>query len=85
MLAEADTFRAQDDAARAVVDARNALHEMALFLSSIMRDPKATTAFTKEERGGLREALAATVEWMEEGSKVREGVSVIERGESDCD
>jgi L1 cell adhesion molecule like protein len=67
MVKEADEFKDKDDAAKAVIEARNELERYVYSVKGSLDREDLKDKFTEEERTKVKEAADAVGQWLEEG------------------
>merc|ERR1712217_991532 len=67
MVKEAEDFKQQDDAQRAIVDARNELERYIYSVQGTLDKEELKDKITEEERAKVKEAADAVQKWLDEG------------------
>ncbi|EFA86375.1 heat shock protein [Heterostelium album PN500] len=65
MVKEAEQFKAQDEAQRHKVDAKNKLENYAYTIKSTIKDDKVASKLSEEEKSSIETAAEETIKWLE--------------------
>jgi len=65
MVADADQYRVEDEAASQRIKSRNALETYTYALRTTVQEAKLTEKVTAEEKKALEEAVTSTIQWIE--------------------
>jgi len=65
MVADADRFRAQDDAIRKKVEAKNALENYCFQMKNTLNDDKLKVHFTEEDKQTIEQTSAEGLQWLD--------------------
>lgn len=65
MIKESEKYKAEDDAIKQKIDAKNALENYAFSVRNSLKDEKLKDKFTPEERSRLEELVDQTFKWIE--------------------
>mmetsp|Transcript_138082 Transcript_138082/g.257593 ORF Transcript_138082/g.257593 Transcript_138082/m.257593 type:complete len:295 (+) Transcript_138082:3-887(+) len=66
MVKEAEEFKGQDEAQRAIVEARNELERYAYSVRGTLERDDLKEKFTEEERTKVKDAVESAIKWLEE-------------------
>lgn len=74
MVADADKFRAQDDAIRKKVEAKNALEHYCFQMKNTLNEEKLKEHFTEEDKKTIEETTAEGLQFLESDPEEAEAI-----------